>query len=189
MPARARPSVRPPGRHRGSSTATAASCSQGRPSRYTRPLRDKGPGRAAATPEGHTAYIEAEMADMDSVLGQAAQTLDLDQPVALTLLGILGHVEDPAEAAEIVRRYMARLPSGSHLVTCDSTQSPGMLAAQAAYADSGAARYHEATSEQIEAQAERLTILPPGVSPVSLWRPDEPYPAPVHQTGLVAIKP
>ncbi len=48
--------------------------------------------------EGTTNYVDADMRDPGNVLEEAAKWLDLTQPVALTLMGVLGHVIDYAEA-------------------------------------------------------------------------------------------
>ena len=51
-----------------------------------------------SSPEGTTHYVDANMADPGKVLQEAAQWLDLTQPVALTFMGVLGHVIDHDEA-------------------------------------------------------------------------------------------
>src|SRR5579864_1081231 len=42
----------------------------------------------ASSPEGATAYIDADLRDADRLLAEAARTLDFGQPVALMLLGV-----------------------------------------------------------------------------------------------------
>src|SRR6185436_1115633 len=42
--------------------------------------------------EGRTAYIDSNVEDPDRILSEAARTLDFSQPVALTMIGILGNV-------------------------------------------------------------------------------------------------
>src|SRR5437868_6230896 len=39
--------------------------------------------------EGSTSYIDADMHDPRSILAEAAKTLDLDQPIALLMIGVL----------------------------------------------------------------------------------------------------
>jgi hypothetical protein len=68
------------------------------------------------TPEGTTAYLDADVRDPGSVLEQAAQTLDLAEPVALMLLAILQLIPDDASPHAIVERLMDGLPAGSFLV-------------------------------------------------------------------------
>ncbi len=75
----------------------------------------------ASTPEGATAYLHADLREPEHVLASAREHLDLDRPVALMLMGVLGHITDEEEARDLVRRLMAALPSGSHLV---STTAP-----------------------------------------------------------------
>ena len=72
-------------------------------------------------PEGKTAYVDADLYEPDKILEAAAETLDLDQPVALMLMGIMGHVGDFDEARSIVRRLLRPLPSGSYLALDDGT--------------------------------------------------------------------
>ena len=66
--------------------------------------------------EGATAYVEADMRDTEAVLEGAAKTLDLSEPVALVISDVLGHIVDWDDALSLVRRLVARLPSGSYLV-------------------------------------------------------------------------
>src|SRR5882724_10813124 len=47
-----------------------------------------------STPEGTTRYIDADLHDPDKILAGAAGTLDFSQPVAVIMLGILGHIPD-----------------------------------------------------------------------------------------------
>jgi hypothetical protein len=74
-----------------------------------------------STPQGATSYIDADLHEPDKILQGAAETLDFTRPVALMLMGILGHVTDYDEARSIVRRLLDALPSGS---TWRSTMGP-----------------------------------------------------------------
>jgi hypothetical protein len=66
------------------------------------------------TPQGVTAYTDADLRDPDTILKAAAQTLDFTRPIALMLMGILGHIGDHDEARSIVKRLLDPLPSGSY---------------------------------------------------------------------------
>nr|WP_203592297.1 SAM-dependent methyltransferase [Streptomyces sp. SID14436] len=126
-----------------------------------------------STPEGQTAYLDADLYDPESVLRAAAQTLDLSQPVGLVILNTLGHVSDYEQARDLVRRLMAGLPSGSHLVISDSTAtSEGMIAASNAYNASGAVPYHVRSVEEITGLFDGLDLVEPGIVRVPEWRPD-----------------
>ncbi|MGW6769670.1 SAM-dependent methyltransferase [Streptomyces sp. NPDC055037] len=143
-----------------------------------------------STPEGATDYIDADLTNPGAVLARATETLDLDQPVALILLSTIGHVQDPAEAAELVQTYMTHLAPGSYLALCTSIDSPAMCAAADAYSTSGAPPYRVFTADQIAACAAGLIIPPPGLAPINRWYPEDGSDQPdVDQWGYVAHKP
>ncbi|WP_433544196.1 SAM-dependent methyltransferase (plasmid) [Streptomyces sp. CA-294286] len=131
-----------------------------------------------STPEGETAYIDADLYEPEAILKAAAETLDLSRPVALVILNTLGHVADHGRACTLVSRLMAGLPSGSHLVISDSTStSPGMIAASEAYNKSGAVPYHVRTVDEIAQFFDGLDLVEPGIVEVTRWRPDSEGPS------------
>ncbi|TDD83612.1 SAM-dependent methyltransferase [Actinomadura darangshiensis] len=146
------------------------------------------------SPEGATDYIEADVRDPDTILEQAARTLDFTRPTGLMLLGILGLVSDYDEARSIVARLVAALPPGSYLAVYDGTDTdPAYVEAIRHYnAGSGAVPYTPRSPEQIARYLDGLEVLEPGVVTVTRWRP-EPSPwgeAPeVACAGGVARKP
>ena len=75
----------------------------------------------SSTPEGATAYIDADLRDIDKIMKEAARTLDFSKPIVLVLHGILGHVDDTNEARRIVHSLMDALPPGSYLNLADGT--------------------------------------------------------------------
>ncbi|MFF9043934.1 SAM-dependent methyltransferase [Streptomyces parvulus] len=146
-----------------------------------------------STPEGATDYIDADVLDPDTVLTAAAETLDLDRPVALILSNILGHVADYDRARALVTRLMDALPSGSYLSVNDGSRGtdPEFERAQDAYNESGAVPYILRTVDQITAYFDGLELVEPGVVPVTLWRPEagEPAPERIAEHGGLARKP
>ncbi|WP_369217534.1 SAM-dependent methyltransferase [Streptomyces flavofungini] len=128
-----------------------------------------------STPEGETAYIDADLYDPDTILREASKTLDLSRPVALIILNTLGHVAEHSRARDLVTRLMAALPSGSYLVISDSTAtSDGMIAASNEYNRSGAIPYYVRSVEEIAAFFDGLDLVEPGVEQVTRWRPETP---------------
>jgi S-adenosyl methyltransferase len=125
-----------------------------------------------SNPAGVTAYIDADVHEPEKILKGAAQTLDFTQPIALMLLGIMGHVADNHEAWSIVNRLVDALPVGSYLVLSDGTASPQRDDADANYAESGGVPYRGRTPEQIARFFEGLDLVEPGVGPAPLWRPE-----------------
>ncbi|OSC73159.1 S-adenosyl methyltransferase [Streptomyces sp. BF-3] len=141
-----------------------------------------------SAPEGRTAYVDADLSATDAVVDEAAKTLELAEPVAVLLLSTLGHLL-PAQGIEVVQRYLARMPSGSHLVLCDTVKTPQTLAAQEAYASGDNPPYLVREPEEITGCAEGLELVEPGFVPIDRWRPEEDDAVPVDQWGLVARKP
>ncbi|WEH13498.1 SAM-dependent methyltransferase [Streptomyces sp. VNUA24] len=143
-----------------------------------------------STPEGVTDYVDADLRDPDTILEAAGKVLDLDKPVALMLMGILGHIQDYDEARDIVRRLQAALPSGSYFVHYDSTDTDAELKrAQDGYDDTGAVPYVLRSPRQLHAYYEGLELLEPGIVSCPLWRPEpgtDPRPTDVY--GGVALK-
>lgn len=126
-----------------------------------------------SSPEGVTNYIDADLHDPANVLVEAGKTLDLDQPVALLLIGVLGHVADIGVARGIVARLMDGLAPGSFLVQCDGTDSnPDYVAALERYRDSGGVPYNVRGHEQIVSLYEGLEPVEPGIVQISRWRPE-----------------
>jgi hypothetical protein len=123
-------------------------------------------------PAGATAYIDADVRDPQKILTDAAQTLDFTEPVALMLLGIMGHVADDDEARSIVKRLVDVLPVGSYLVLSDGTASPERDDANAQYNASGVEPYRCRTPEEIAHFFDGLELVEPGVGPAPRWRPE-----------------
>lgn len=123
--------------------------------------------------EGRTAYVEADVRDPDRILEAAARTLDFDRPVALTLMGVLAHVEGYEEARSIVRHLMDGLPPGSYLSVRDGVDTDESYStALRRYNRTGAVPYHLRTPDQVAGFFDGLDLVEPGVVPCPLWRPD-----------------
>ncbi|HEX9357689.1 MAG TPA: SAM-dependent methyltransferase, partial [Streptosporangiaceae bacterium] len=58
-----------------------------------------------STPEGACHYLDADLRDPGRILTEAARMLDFTQPIALMLMGIMGHLDD-ADAYPIVHRLV-----------------------------------------------------------------------------------
>jgi S-adenosyl methyltransferase len=141
-------------------------------------------------PEGACAYIEADVRDPESILDEAAKTLDFTRPTALMLMGILGLVEDYSEARSIVARLMSALPAGSYLGLYDGVDiDPAYVEAIRRFnAGSGAVPYTVRSITQLERYFDGLELLEPGVVSVSRWRPDpSPWGEPPEVSGAGGV--
>jgi O-methyltransferase involved in polyketide biosynthesis len=127
-----------------------------------------------STSDGGTHFVDVDMSDTAAVLREAGKWLDLAQPVALTFMGVLGHVTDHEAARRIVAGLLDGLPSGSYLAINDSIDTSQRLEeALRVYEASGAVPYRTRSLEQFTAYFDGLELVAPGmVVPVDDWRPD-----------------
>jgi trans-aconitate methyltransferase len=132
-----------------------------------------------SSPEGRTAYVDADLRDPESILAspELRETLDLSRPVALSLIAILQFVPDDDEAYGVVARLMDALAPGSALamsvVTADT--SPDSAAASRRYSGHGIPS-RPRTRAQVERFYAGLDLVDPGVQLVHRWRPDPDAP-------------
>jgi hypothetical protein len=153
------------------------------------------------TPEGATMYLHADIRDVDSLMTRAAEILDFTEPVAVLILGVLGHIHDTDEARSLVTQICARIPSGSYLVISDGTLNEDRRKLEGERVGDSVMRYRAREPEEIASFSDGLEWVEPGFCSVSLWRPDpspdDPVgnvrpirsPSPVSQYGGVARKP
>lgn len=126
-----------------------------------------------STPEGETAYLDANLYDPDALLKAAEDTLDFSRPVALMILYTLGHVAEYDQARALVSRLLDALAPGSHLVISDGTAtSESVIAASDAHNSSGAVPYYVRSVEEIGGFFDGLELAEPGIVQVTEWRPE-----------------
>jgi hypothetical protein len=125
-----------------------------------------------SAPEGACDYLAADIRDPAAILDTAAGLLDFTQPIALMLMGIMGHFTDE-EAYPIVSRLLDGLPPGSYFALYDGANvNEAFNVAQQGYNESGAVPYYLRSPEQFARFFEGLELVEPGVVPVPHWRPD-----------------
>jgi S-adenosyl methyltransferase len=131
-----------------------------------------------SSPPSTTDYIEADLNDPGSILKIARQKLDFARPVAIMLMGILGHIGNPAEdddrhARSVVETLKSELPSGGYLAICESLDTdPAQNAALDVYNQTGAVPYRLRRADQIARFFDGLELVQPGLVPIHEWRPD-----------------
>jgi hypothetical protein len=127
-----------------------------------------------SSPQGNTAYLDADLRDPGAILAEAARTLDFARPVAVMLVGVLHCIPDDGDPWGIVKQVMAAVPSGSYLVV--GHPASDVQAAAAAQATSGLnTRLAEPVTfrprDQVARFLDGLEILEPGLVSYSQWRP------------------
>ncbi|RNL86034.1 SAM-dependent methyltransferase [Halostreptopolyspora alba] len=128
-----------------------------------------------SAPSGATDYIHADLNEPDTILRGAAATLDLDQPVAITLLGIMEFIPDTERAYAIVNRLLDAVALGSHLVIAHPTtdvQGEAMAETLRLWNASAATPATFRTRREFTGFFERLELVEPGVVTLPQWRPD-----------------
>lgn len=142
-------------------------------------------------------YIEGDLRDPEMILAVAREKLDFAQPVAIMLMGIIGHIGNPAErddqyALSLVESLTQALPAGGYFVLRDATDTkPEHVAALRKYAATGAIPYRLRSPEQIARFFDGLEPVEPGIVPIQRWRPDQrsaELPGDINMWGGVARK-
>lgn len=129
-----------------------------------------------STPEGRTAYIHGDVRNLDSFLGdpQLTRTLDLGQPVVLSMVALLHFVPDLEEARDIVNTVLKPLPAGSALVLSHATADldpQGAPKVQEIYNQVGTTLRLRSRTE-FGTFFEGLELLEPGIMTAHRWNPD-----------------
>jgi hypothetical protein len=127
-----------------------------------------------STPEGATAYAEADARDTGTILREAAKVLDFGQPIAVMFLMVLQYIPDEEEPQQIVSRLIDAVPPGSYLVHSDTTgdiDADRVATATARLnARLGPAQLHRRTREQIARYFTGLDLVEPGLVFLPEWR-------------------
>ncbi|MCK9931037.1 SAM-dependent methyltransferase [Frankia sp. Mgl5] len=147
--------------------------------------------------EGRTAYLDADLREVDRILDapDLHATLDLSQPVAVSLIAVLPFLADSDDPYGIVRRLLDAVPSGSYLVLTHGTAdaNPATQRPAALYQQHGIHLQPRSRTE-VERFFDILELVEPGVQIVHRWRPDDTVPsdltdAQVSMYGAVGRKP
>jgi hypothetical protein len=130
-----------------------------------------------SSPEGVTAYLDADLRDTGTILEQAAKTLDFNRPVAIMLLAILHYIPYRPEARRIVAQLIEAVPPGSFLVMSHAGTDllPEDVAAfeKSLNAHLSVGERHTARSREVVTDFfDGLDLVEPGLVRVSDWRPD-----------------
>jgi hypothetical protein len=131
------------------------------------------------TDEGCCACLHADLRDTACILREARRTLDFSRPVAVLLLAVLHFIGDTDDPAGIVAALAGPLTAGSSVVISHLTADSAPEAV-----GGGVAAYNALvpvpviprTHAQVSGLFGGLPLVPPGVVPVSEWRPDAAAP-------------
>ena len=135
------------------------------------------------TPEGHTAFIRADLREPAKILAHPAvrEVLDPGRPVALMLVAVLHFLPDEEDPHAIVRTLVDALPSGSHLVASHVTPEfdpDGVNGLVRSYRAGGVPAQARPAGDFARLAFAGLDLVEPGVELVSEWRPEGADPRP-----------
>ncbi|HEY7143834.1 MAG TPA: SAM-dependent methyltransferase [Streptosporangiaceae bacterium] len=127
-----------------------------------------------SSPEGRCDYVDADLRDPQAILQEAARTLDFTRPVAVLLLAVAHFLADADDPAGVVAALAAGLAPGSFIALSHLTADfapDAVLAGVAAYNARVPAGITARSHAQVSALLGGLGLVPPGVVPVTEWRP------------------
>jgi hypothetical protein len=131
---------------------------------------------------GVVAYLQDDLRDPASVLERAAETLDLTQPVAVLLIGVLHFLpaaDDDTDPYRIVSRLVDGVVSESHLAVCHlaaDIHPAEMAEVQRRFNETTAETWALRNHDQVRGFFAGLDLVDPGVVQVDQWRPDDQPP-------------
>ena len=148
-----------------------------------------------SAPGGAVGYVDADVRDSAAIVAGARETLDLARPTAVLLLFTLAYVQDTAEAAAVVSSLMAAVPSGSYVAIYHlaSDLDPALEEAGREWNKMMPAQPISLRSRaEVGELVAGLDLVPPGLVPITEWRPapDDPrsgHVVPIH--AVMARKP
>src|SRR5947209_1371284 len=124
------------------------------------------------TPEGVTAYLDADFNDPDMIIADARNVLNFNQPIGVMFMGVLGHVAEFDDARSIVGRVMGAVPSGSYLVLWDGNDTnQAYVDLCEAYTKTGGVPYIPRSNEQIGQYFDGMAMVGPGLVSIRQWLP------------------
>ncbi|QKW02702.1 SAM-dependent methyltransferase [Streptomyces sp. NA02536] len=127
-----------------------------------------------STPEGVTAYVQADVREPGRILEQARESLDFGRPVALSLVALTHFLGDEDDPYGLVARLVEALPSGSHLVLSQLTADfdPVAVGRGVEMYKAGGVTLAPRTRAEIARFFEGLDLVDPGLVQLTDWRPE-----------------
>ncbi|MEV7598115.1 SAM-dependent methyltransferase [Kitasatospora sp. NPDC089797] len=130
----------------------------------------------SGTAVGRTCFVDADLRDPESILGdpRLREVLDLARPVALSLIAIVHFVLDEDDPQGIVHRLMAALAPGSFLTLTVFTGDTDPVGVGGVGREYNARGIPLQVRDRAEAEAffDGYRLLDPGVALVHRWRPE-----------------
>ncbi len=144
-----------------------------------------------STPEGATAYLDADLRDPEAILRAAAQTLDFGRPAAILLLIILHLIPDADDPYGLVATLVRAMAPGSYLVLAHPASDirPAQMAEMTRRVNRRLAGPPATMRDRaaITRFFTGLDLVEPGVVQPQQWRPDPATPGPDLVTAWCGV--
>ncbi|WP_033323839.1 SAM-dependent methyltransferase [Streptomyces yerevanensis] len=127
-----------------------------------------------STPEGRTAYIQADVREPGRILAAAKETLDFEQPIALSLVALLHLVADDDDPYRIVGELLKPLAAGSYLALSHATGDfdPETWERVVNVYRRGGTPATVRSRSEFSRFFEGLELVDPGIELAALWHPE-----------------
>ena len=125
-----------------------------------------------SSPEGKTAYLDADLRDPAKILAQASGILDFSQPVAVLLIAVLHFIKDSDDPYRIVTTLMGAVPPGSYLAILHAASDVGsddMPEAERRYNERASAQFNARGRGDVSRFFDGLELTGPGLVNLSRW--------------------
>ena len=125
-----------------------------------------------SSPEGKTAYLDADLRDPAKILAQASGILDFSQPVAVLLIAVLHFIKDSDDPYRIVTTLMDAVPPGSYLAILHAASDVGsddMPEAERRYNERASAQFNARGRGDVSRFFDGLELTGPGLVNLSRW--------------------
>lgn len=134
-----------------------------------------------ADDDTNTSVVLADLRDPRAILDhpEVRKVIDFDEPVALLLVAVLHFITEAEDPDALVATLRDALPTGSYLVLSHATGDlhEDRREDAAAVYNNATATMNPRTRPQVLNFFGDFTLIDPGLTPVTDWRPEQP-PAP-----------
>ncbi|MFF1676099.1 SAM-dependent methyltransferase [Streptomyces sp. NPDC058256] len=126
------------------------------------------------TPEGCTAYAQADVREPEAVISFAREYLDFEQPIALSVVALMQFVSDEEDPYRILSELLEPLVSGSYLIISHVTWEldPDIWDRVDAIYRAGGTPVRARSRGEFSRFFEGLEICDPGIEVATRWHAD-----------------
>ncbi|WP_033664106.1 SAM-dependent methyltransferase [Salinispora oceanensis] len=137
-----------------------------------------------STEQGRSEYLHADLREPGLIVNhrKLREVLDLDQPVALTIIATLMLLEDADDPWRKIRVLMDALPSGSYVAITHPTGdfNPEAVKTAVDAAVGSGMTLVPRSRDEVARFFEGWELVEPGIVPVAAWQPDDGAPTDPH---------